>query len=212
MALHQAHGADWDQVLPGKRNRWQKLAAATYGIVTPANGVSIAGAALVFWGLYAVTQDLIGWGTLAIILGRIGDVLDGAIAERTKTKSPLGEAIDASFDKIIMLVTMVVLLAYDVLPLLIGLALIFHTAYNSAVALRARARKIALHPSLLGKGATALAWFSVGWFLLAAVASDAHDLIEVLCQTFGWLTFINFAIIGLISSRAYARQYQQQAR
>src|SRR4051794_15939162 len=98
--LHHASEADWKRLPAAERNSWQRLAARTQGIVTPANLISLGGAAVVFYGLYLIAHSQIVTGILTVLAGRAADIIDGYIAHRTGTKSPLGEAVDVTIDKI----------------------------------------------------------------------------------------------------------------
>src|SRR5260370_1427998 len=109
MNLHHADKPDWEKQPPDSWNVWQRLAARTQGVITPANFVSLAGVAMVITGLVLITVNSVLLGTLLVIIGRMADILDGIVAEMTHTKSPLGELIDATIDKMILLAAIVVL-------------------------------------------------------------------------------------------------------
>src|SRR5579862_7066069 len=100
MNMHRA-GAEgqWASVPPENQNPFQKVAAATKGIVTPGNAVSIAGAGLVATGLKNIATGETAKGVIQVGAGRAADLLDGTAAEATGTKSPIGEAVDVGVDK-----------------------------------------------------------------------------------------------------------------
>src|SRR5690349_11384075 len=101
MKLHHAGTKpDWDLVAASKRNSWQRLAKLSYGVMTPGNLLSFIGILLVGIGLAAINRQHIWKGLVLLAMGRLCDILDGSAAEYTGTKSPLGEAVDASLDKI----------------------------------------------------------------------------------------------------------------
>ena len=118
--LHRQTGMpDWETTEEDQRNLWQQLAAATHGVVTPANiidGLALAGEigadSLVVAGHRQIREsaktDAYDGLSLGIDMKLAGlfagaplsmaDWLDGQAAERTQTKSPLGEKVDISGD------------------------------------------------------------------------------------------------------------------
>lgn len=111
---------DWDSVSPEKRNLPQRIAAASFGLVTPANILDI----LTLGADAEVNQQMIVGGHRAMetaaradniddfragarrkIGGLIADIalllpdaLDGALATTTGTRSRMGEAVDGGGD------------------------------------------------------------------------------------------------------------------
>lgn len=108
---------DWAGLSLDEMNLWQQIAAATEGIVTPANGID----ALRFAGEVAIQRAIVDGhkrmerakdcpemfldgadqkliGLLAGLPLAFVDKLDGLIADKTGTKSPLGEAVDGVGD------------------------------------------------------------------------------------------------------------------
>jgi phosphatidylglycerophosphate synthase len=166
MNLHRADLPDWEKVPPPNRNGWQRLAARTNGVLAPANLISIVGALMAIWGLYRLTRGHILLGVSLILIGRAADILDGMIADLTKTKSPLGEAVDAAIDKIIIFVVAIVLIRQNLVPSNVGIVILLISAYISLLSLYTRWRKRKLHPSLLGKLSTAFAWIALALYLL----------------------------------------------
>lgn len=79
------------------QNVFQDIAELTGGVVTPANAVSVAGFAASMHGI----GSLDSWrGITETATGFALDVVDGKVARATGTSSALGEAIDASLDKV----------------------------------------------------------------------------------------------------------------
>jgi cardiolipin synthase len=167
LSLHRIEGnAEWVSVPSAQRNPWQKLAAATAGIVTIGNFVSVIGLASVPYGLLLVVQDhhfLLGFAVL--VLGRLCDLLDGWLADKTATKSPLGEKIDATFDKISLGLVLIILAVKNIVPwwALVGLALPHVLVGIMAVIALRRGQTI--HPSRAGKFGMAVAWFTLAGFV-----------------------------------------------
>jgi phosphatidylglycerophosphate synthase len=212
MDLHHAAKPDWSRMPPNRWNRWQRLAARTYGMVTPGNIISIIGALVVLAGLYALTIDelLIGCGLL--MSGRTADILDGKAAAATMTKSPLGEAIDAAVDKVLLALAVLVLVAYNLLPLVVTFLLVLHVVYNACIVGLAYYRQITLHPSRGGKLGTAFEWVCVGSFILQqAAANQQHDMLANALLVVGYGCAGLFGWFAGRSSYYYTRQLMQGA-
>lgn len=161
--------ADWETVSPDAHNIWQRYAHRTNGWVTPGNIVSVLGLFLVLVGLGYILAGKNIFGFVLVGLGRCADILDGMLADRTGTKSPLGEAIDATSDKITLLAALLVFFAVHMIPPVVIFAV---GCVNLAIALlsiRARMQHIHLHPSRMGKLATVVQWFGMVLYILAAI-------------------------------------------
>lgn len=174
MQLHRAQEKpDWEVVLPEHRNGWQRVAARTRGVITPANGITIVGCVIVLIGLWCLYIEAYWWSAFLFVIGRLFDVADGYVAELTKTKSPFGELLDAGVDKFI---TIGVVIALGILQLaswwLIGIIAVPQIVI-AAISYRARRRKVHLHPSRLGKYSMALVWCGFS-LLIMAVATDGQ--------------------------------------
>jgi phosphatidylglycerophosphate synthase len=214
MSLHRAEVSDWDKLSLVELNFWQKLAARTYGIVTPANFISIIGAALVIYGLYAATHDSLTIGVIAILVGRYADVLDGAIADFTKTKSPIGEALDATIDKVLLGLALIVLLLNHLLPLWVGFTMAFYGLCNIVLFAVGRLEKVRLHPSLTGKAATALEWSAVGLYLIVLQLEHQHEHAADIARILANIIFGLFIIFAATAAVNYYRYiyYRKMAR
>jgi phosphatidylglycerophosphate synthase len=90
-------------------------------------------------------------GAVFIITGRLCDLIDGWLADRTGTKSPLGEAVDATADKLGTAATIIVLPLAGLMPIELAIALVVPQAAIAVMALFARRRGRGLHPSRWGK-------------------------------------------------------------
>ncbi|MBW3568697.1 CDP-alcohol phosphatidyltransferase family protein [Candidatus Parcubacteria bacterium] len=203
MNLHTpGEQADWDLIRPSERNGWQKLASATGGLVTASNILSAVGLILVVFGLFEITSANYINGSLLIAAGRAFDLLDGYVAEITKTKSSLGEMIDATVDKFEIFAALAAIAIAGILPPLVIAVMIFISAWASVAALVARIRSIEIHPSLIGKQATAAIWLSIILFLFTNAFDELSGLISVLAYT----SFALFAILGYLSAAQYSKE------
>lgn len=206
MTLHRAERSDWGKIAPNKRSRWQHIAAKSNGVLTPGNFMSVLGGLLVSYGLYLIVNGDLVWGTLAIFFGRLGDVMDGYLADITGTKSPTGEALDAALDKTIMVFALIILTTQTLLPLGVVIVMAAHAILNSLVGVWGRIKKRKVHPSAEGKLGVGLEWLSVGLFLTAAAASGHLAWLEMICLLAAWAAFAGFVVLGVRSSLDYTEQ------
>ncbi len=168
MDMHQAENTpDWSKVPAKKRNIWQHMAADTQGIGTPGNVLSVIGFCLLVAGLWVVITRSLWEGTALVSAGRLADVIDGMIADRTGTKSPLGRALDAALDKTGAFLALFVFTWYGILPLWVALASAAQNIANIAVSVYAPWRNVLLNPSYAGKIATAGFWLAIVTFVVA---------------------------------------------
>jgi len=205
MSLHRAGLADWDKISPSKRNVWQRLGAATGGLVTPGNLLTAIGFGLVVYGLYLLSHDALAAGIIALGAGRVFDIADGWAARRTHTKSPLGEAADATADKLLMGIAVIALLNMQLLPLWAAIILVAQSAYNSLLIIPAGRLGISLHPSQQGKLGTFFAWSSVALWIISRY-DDGQVSFHQATELGALLCFGLFIILAGLSSLTYTKQ------
>lgn len=199
--LHRTTGKpDWLAVPPQSRSIWQRLAVRTHGVVTPSNGVTLAGFALVLVGLLGVLSQQYLLGTVLLTVGRLCDILDGWLAELTGTKSPLGEFLDAAVDKVLTIVTVAAFFAAHIAPVWVLIALVTPHVLIALIMLRWRVRKVAFHPSVAGKLSMAGVWLSLLVYALAHVVS-----LPAAALTVTQVIVIASAAAGLYAASLYAR-------
>ena len=200
MQLHRTTGQpDWADIKPAQRNRWQRLAAATNGVITPANAVTVIGLVLVVYGLIKIGRGSYWVGLIAVAIGRLLDVVDGWLAQSTATKSPLGEIMDATVDKIGTFLTLIVFLTSGIGPRWIIVAVATPHILISIIVLVGRSRNVRLHPSRLGKLSMALLW----------VVLPGYVIVKALSAGTGWEAAVDSlaiasTIMGLIAAYRYA--------
>ena len=166
---------DWELIPEENRNAFQNIAAQTNGIATVGNAITYIGYSLTNSGLSDVEHgySLAESGVLDLAelmtqkgnrknrVGRVLDIVDGIAADKTGTKSPLGEKIDAFADKILMLKALRTLHRTNSAPKsTIGAYLILGSV-NAVSALEAKRKGKEIHTSKAGKIATVLAWHSI---------------------------------------------------
>lgn len=201
--------SDWSVTNSADWNLWQKIAAATHGIITPGNIVSCSGAILVLIGLFHLTHDVTLSGVLLVATGRLADAIDGYIADKTKTKSLIGEAIDSTMDKLVAIATLIIIFAYELLPLVVIFVIALHTITNSLIAIIGRLRKARLHPSLLGKLATFMMWLTILGFLTTEFLRAETSLTFVASLIY-WTSWLLFGVFCYMAGKS-TLDYRQQA-
>lgn len=206
MNLHRTGNApQWETVAPEDRNPFQQVAAATNGVITPANAVSAMGAGLVASGLKDIASGDITRGVVKVGAGRVADVVDGTTAEATGTKSPLGEAVDVVIDKGETAAALPVLVKADVLPKSAAGVIFAQNMANTAFSMIARRRGVQMHPSREGKLTTFGQWTTIGLHGLAAVARDQdYDRLARGLEVAGHISTIATAALGAKAIVGYA--------
>lgn len=195
---------DWELIPKEKRNVWQRIAARTKGILTPANVTSVAGAALVGLGLWRIYFDDLSLGLVLIAIGRAADILDGAVAQATGTKSNVGEALDASVDKLTIIAALGILISSGAIPVFAAILITTRNGIIIGLSLLAKIRKKVLHPSRAGKLAGGLEWISILFFVLAALASShAKDALEFSSLIFAYIVLGITLALGLLAIKGY---------
>lgn len=205
MDLHRAgKQSQWHGIPDDKRNWWQKQAQRSHGLITPGNIVSATGASLVAASLIYFLRGAWGWGLVFLLIGRLADVADGIVAARTRTKSPLGEAVDATLDKFTLLAALIVFIVTGVVPLLAVLLIALFNAANAAFSLLARVRKQRIHPSHIGKVTAVFQWAAILIYVTAAVLRSGDLQIASSIATFTAITSLIISIVlGLFTVAGY---------
>jgi phosphatidylglycerophosphate synthase len=204
MNLHRADRADWETVSPDNRNGWQRLAARTMGIVAPANIVSLLGAAIAFYGIHLMWKGSITVGVITLLIGRTADILDGVVADYTKTKSPFGEGFDATVDKVIILLVLVVIYWQSLLPWPVLFCLIAFNLYNALLGFYAGwIKKIGSHPSKSGKLSSVFAWLAIVLLILGTQTKDTSPMIGI--KLAGYVCLAAFIVGAIVSSYGYTK-------
>lgn len=197
MELHRASKIpDWENIPTEEQNIFQKVAAKTRGFVTPGNAVSVAGLLLTHRGLNDIKYGDTVSGTAKVAIGRAMDVVDGYVADKTGTKSSIGEKFDATIDKILMADALWLLQKKDIIPsravLLIGAQNMVNTVASGVAMLRSNE----LHSSREGKIATAMQWAAIGGYCIDSISGSGSALEQasVLRKTADGLTVASTAL------------------
>jgi cardiolipin synthase len=207
MRLHELHKrAEWYSLPDTKRTSVQRLAARTQGVITPANGVSIVGAAGTILGLIIFYRHYHIAGLVLVGVGRICDILDGHVARKTHTSSPFGEGLDAGLDKLVVVIACGLLIAGHIVPVFLGAVLLIVQLIIAGLALAVRHDGQGLHPSRMGKYAMFGLWVSLGLFMIA------HALPEGSWTQVIWLTALIGLLMVLSAELSALREYLRIAR
>ncbi len=192
MNLHRTTGKpDWDSIHTADRTSFQRVAARTNGIVTPANIITIFGFGIVLYGLWAILSQQFWIGLIALAIGRLLDVVDGWVANATGTKSPLGELLDAAVDKIGTLLTIVIFFIAQVTYWWVIILLVLPQVAIPLVSFYKRRKGIKIHPTRIGKFSMASAWVGlVGLLVVRALGLTWPDGLVVFVDLFVILSFI----------------------
>lgn len=176
--------ADWQGVSPAHRNAWQTVAAYSYGLATVGNILTVAGLALVVYGLLLITSghELAGAG--AIALGRVFDYLDGIAADMTKTKSRLGASMDEVSDAVALGIALVIFMTHDLLPLVLVFLIGIPKVINAFSWIICKIRMIRMDTTAQSKVATFLLWCGIILYLLHFEAHSPFNTIFTLIGVF----------------------------
>ena len=207
MNLHRADTKpEWE--LSTKRNVFQKVAATTGGIVTLGNLVSLAGAAFVASGLIDIANGNTRKGIMKVAVGRGADLVDGLAADKTKTKSPLGEATDVVIDKAELMVGLPVLIAKGIAPKSFGFAAVAQTVANGYYTKTAKAAGNEIHTGAEGKYSTFLQWTALGLYGVSAMMRESPEYDQRAEWVERGADVVAVASIGLgvLSVASYRRQ------
>lgn len=189
MGLHRiGRVADWHAVSISKRTIWQRLAARTHGIITPGNAVSVIGAALAFWGMILIYRGETWAGLIVLAAGRLGDILDGYVADATGTKSSVGETLDAGLDKATVFGALVLFLALQIAPLWLVVLLGLQQFAAALIGAYAKSGSMDLHPSSIGKLTMTAQWVVMLGYILA----------DGLSASAAWYVTLNVVFAGTI--------------
>ncbi|MDQ5885775.1 MAG: archaetidylinositol phosphate synthase [Patescibacteria group bacterium] len=174
MELHRASKIpDWAKVPSDKRNIFQIVAEKTRGIVTPGNAVSVAGLVLTHNGLVDIKRGRTILGTSKVVVGRAMDIADGYVADKTGTKSSIGEKFDATIDKLLMADALLALHQKEIVPTMPALLIGAQNIVNTVATGIATVRNNEIHSSREGKITTVMQWAAIGGYCLDAI--NNHD-------------------------------------
>lgn len=177
MNLHRSSNKpDWESIAPADRTILQTISAKSGGILSPANSITAIGLMMVLGGLVALLQQQFWLGLGLLAIGRLLDIVDGVVAEATKTKSPIGEVFDATVDKIGTVLTIIVMIGTGITHWVVIVALLIPQIAIPLVIFYKKQKRIAVHPTRQGKLSMALAWVGIIGLLVVKAVGDSQLL------------------------------------
>ncbi len=200
MKLHRSGtAADWDGVANKRRTPIQKLASRTRGVITPPNIVSLIGLIAGLIGLVALLSHEYWLALGFLAAGRLLDIADGWIAEQTGTKSPLGEIVDAVIDKIITILTIIVLYITTVSNWWLVTLLLLPQVCITILSIYRRKIGRGFQPSRIGKLSMAALWLGIAGLIITEAMSLEWVSIGVM------ILVITAGALGVIALIRYSK-------
>lgn len=206
MQMHRVkQKPDWEYVAVDERTLWQRLAAVSHGIITPANIVTLFALSFVVSGAALVVDGIYLLGFVFIATGRLLDLADGAVAERTQTKGPLGEALDSIADKIAFLLVFIVFALEAIMSLWLLAGLVVLQLANSVVVIGKKLKGEAVHTTRWGKYGSLLLWSTIGMFSVVFVleASSFAAIYQLAANILAHVLYILTVVFGLLTTKSY---------
>jgi cardiolipin synthase len=155
----------------------------------------------VFAVLASLEHDLAA--LIVVAVSSISDWADGYIARRFNQVSELGKSLDPIADRCFILVTFVVLVVREEIPIWLLLLVVGRDLVMAIlVSLVARSGHCPMAVTYVGKAATLCLLVAMPLFLLATLTADASTFSDV-ARVLAWI----FALIGVVLYWASAIQY-----
>ncbi len=174
--LHRTgNQAQWAATPEAERNVFQKVAGWSHGIFTIANLATGLGIVKAFEGLDDFQNGNRVKGVVEIIVAHALDAVDGAAAELTETKSPLGELFDATADKVKTTAELVSLTRSGDIPTFAAAVIATHGLSMAILTGVARSRGVRTHTSLPGKLATGFSATAMVGYMTSAAAQEFEN-------------------------------------
>ncbi len=209
---HSSKIPDWEQITAEQHNAWQKVANSSNGIVTPGNLVTIAGAGLVLSGMNDIKRNRKFSAFSKIMVGRIADMADGYVANKTGTKSSKGEALDAAVDSVELALAIPMLVKRQYLPMRTGLIYGIHKSINAYATAKAKNNGYELHSSWSGKRAEAFRWGTIALYSLTKLSENKfnNDTVSKIFKKSAVAAEILSVSLGTIASIGYLSDINSQ--
>lgn len=195
---------DWDGLEPDEMNIWQKIAKKTRGIITAANAVTIASTVVVMNGLADYVNGNKVEGVVKVAAGRLGDVADGLIADKSGTKGRVGRALDPGVDFVQLCIGLPMLVQADVLPIVPALAIAVPKVIDAAATVSATVRHKEMNPTIEGKRSITAIWTGIGALMLkGTIDKHAPGFVDTALDVVGWGGTIGGAVYHIPASVEY---------
>lgn len=188
--------ADWLTVQPEDYNVWQRLAVKSRKLLTPGNLFTTAGLVLVVWGLYDAILSHWLVAIVLLIAGRLCDLIDGWVADKTRTKNVVGAAYDSTVDKLETALILITFVVAAIFPWWVGVALIMPHMIISVLGIEAIRNKWFFFPARTGKYGMAAAWVALPSFLAVHLLHGSWHVV------FAVIAYLSSAVAFGLSSYA----------
>jgi cardiolipin synthase len=185
----------------------EPVRADTNRILTIPNVMSFARLASVpvFVWLFVAGHTNVAWILYAV--GAFTDFLDGYIARRTNQVSELGKILDPIADRVLIIALAVALLADDVLPWGLALAIILRDALIVVVApILERKGMERMSVSFVGKSATAALLIGLSFLAYSETTFPAADIGDDIGLWFVVLGAVLYWVAGFMYAREAGRR------
>ncbi|GAC1483172.1 MAG: hypothetical protein NVS1B7_6890 [Candidatus Saccharimonadales bacterium] len=185
-------------------NVFQKVAAATHDIITPANGLDALGFAA---SIYDIQQLDSLKGIAVAGAGFMTDFFDGKIARATGTQSKLGEAIDAGGDKIKLALALRKVWQSELAPRPLIAAVALQNSVNVALTSVDQLRRAdtVLHPSNFGKKAIFMQQWGLGLHVFGSEVAKHNESRGNRIKLAGSVLTAAGVVVGLVASAGYVK-------
>jgi CDP-diacylglycerol---glycerol-3-phosphate 3-phosphatidyltransferase len=137
------------------------------------------------------------WATAVFIAAMATDQVDGWLARRRGTTTPLGSLLDPVADKVLVLSVLIVLVGEDVVPGWMVAAIVAREFLVSGLRLAALERGVVLHARDLGKLKT--------WAQAIAAAVAGFAAAGVWSDRVAWWALLIAVVLTWVSGLDYAR-------
>jgi len=164
---------------------------ADSGVLTVPNAITLLRCLLVPLFAWLVVRHQDGWAVAVLAFSGITDWLDGVAARRLGQYSRVGALLDPAVDRVMILVTVLLLAWRQIVPLWVVVLLLAREAAVGVGLLVLKAHRLA-PPAVVfvGKAATLALMYAFPLLLLAQVGHGVGPVAEVV----GWA----FALWGLV--------------
>lgn len=202
----QNNNNDWDSVPDTDLTILQRIAKKSHGILTLANVITITSTVAVINGLADFANGQRTSGVLKVMVGRAGDLADGAIADATGTKGRIGRDLDPTVDAIQLAVALPILEHTGYLPLIPAVLMGSSKVIDTLGAVAARARSRELNPTHEGKIGAFAFWTGIGSFMLrGALDHRMPGLADTALETIGWAGTVGGTVYHVPANIEYLR-------
>ena len=176
-------------------------------VMTVPNAVTAAGFALVAHGAQRLDTP---HGAAEVVVGRLCDLVDGAVARHTGQTSEFGAGLDATADKVGLAIIGTQMVRRGILPVSIAAGMAVQNAANTVATIVAKQRhpEIELQPSTSGKIAMAAQNLAAGAYLTAELTKNSRPRLSCAARKLGFIA--GWFGIGIGASATY--HYFDRAR